>query len=217
MFHAYVTEKECICPTSLKKADCECFTLYERRVPNRISKAQLVHARLWFINNNAEARNLKTNMRLREARLFLKQSDDLVVLRYEKLWHKMSAQFAVDADEEIIRLANMLELEVVSIEPTLTQQTRRLMVDDDDEEDEMEPAGYRFDARDSIDEGESVSQSSRPYNVQQNSVKRQLNNYISQTDSHFQVGINTVFFLSKQTFKTFKHDNLRFSLKTTTY
>ena len=104
----------------------------------------------------------------------------------------MSAKFAADADAEIIRLANMLELEVVSTEPTLSQQTRRLMIDDEDEE-EMEPSAYRFDARDSIGEGESASQTSRPYDVQQNSVKRQLNNYISQTDSHFQVGINNFF------------------------
>ena len=184
-----MTEKECRCRTSDKTPDCPCFTKTNRRVPIRISNAQLVHARLWFINNNPEARNLKTNLRLREARLYLKQSDDMVVLRFEKLWQKLSAKLAADADAEIIRLANLLDLEVVSTEPTLTQQTRRLMIDEDDDEDE--PMGFGLGARDS-QQSNNDSQRSQPYNVEENSVKRQLSNYISQTDSHFQESVQTV-------------------------
>ena len=121
-------------------------------------------------------------MRLREARLYLKQSSDIVVSRYEKLWQKLSMKFAKEADEEIIKLANQLELEIVPTEPTLTQQTRRLMVDDDDDEDLMEQSSYAFGAR----ESNTTHSRSQPYNVQENSVKRQLANFLGQTDAHFQ-------------------------------
>ena len=182
MFQAYVSEKECRCPTSLKKPDCECFTLYNRRVPLRISNTDLIHARLWFGNNTPEARNLDTNLRLREARLYLKQSSDIVVLRYEKLWQKLSVKLAKEADDEIIKMANRLELEVVPTEPTLTQQTRRLMVDDDDDYDTPRSMSYSYGAQDASGDNQQY----QPYNVQENSIKRQLSNFISQTEAHFQ-------------------------------
>ena len=124
-------------------------------------------------------------MRLREARLYLKQSSDIVVLRYEKLWQKLSVNLAKDADAAIIRLANQFELEIVPTEPTLTQQTRRLMVDDDDDDEEP------MSAQDSFDNNPR----SQPYNVEENSIKRQLTNFVSQTDSHFQARYSKILIL----------------------
>ena len=184
MFQVYVTDKECMCPSSLKQVDCECFTKVNKRVPSRISPAQKALSRLWFANNNAEASNLEKNMRLREARLYLKQSNDIVVLRYAKLWYKKSENLAKEADEEIVKIANQLQLEVVPTASTLTQRTNRLMIDDDDEESQENPE-YRFDE---LDEHNCMAQATRsqPYNVEQNSAKRELSNYVSQTEAHFQ-------------------------------
>ena len=177
MFQVHITDAECKCPTSLKQADCACFTKRNRHVPLRISTSQKILARLWFINNNAEVKNLSTNFRLREARLYLKQSKDDVILRYARLWHKKTENFGREADEEIINISNRLQLEAVLPETTLTQQTKRLLVDEDDEEFET---SHNF--------GEVDDHARSPYNVEENSTRRQLSNFLSQTDAHFQEG-----------------------------
>ena len=175
MFQVYVTDKDCKCPPSLKEADCECFTVTNKKVPLRLSPAQKIFSRLWFMNNNAQSKNLDTNMRLREARLYLKQSTDIVVLRYAKLWFKKSLNFAKEADEEIIKLANRLQLDVVLPATTLTQEANRLMIDDDDEA--VEGPAFNFSSPQARNE---------PYSVDENSAQKQLLNYNSQSDADFQ-------------------------------
>ena len=175
MFQVYVNEKECKCPSSLKEADCECFTITNKRVPLRLSPAQKIFSRLWFMNNNAQSKNLDTNMRLREARLYLKQSTDIVVLRYANLWFKKSLNFAKEADAEIIKLANLLKLDVVLPSTTLTQEANRLMIDDDDEA--VEGPAFNFSSPQTRNE---------PYSADQNSAQKQLLNYNSQSDADFQ-------------------------------
>ena len=98
-------------------------------------------------------------------------------------WYKKSESLAKEADEEIVKIANQLQLEVVPTASTLTQQTNRLMIDDDDE-DSQEVSEYRFDQLDEEDSAQVTK--SQPYNVEQNSAKRQLSNYVSQTEAHFQ-------------------------------
>ena len=186
MFQVHVTNAECIHPTSLRKADCPCFTKRNGRVPQRISTAQKILARLWFINNNAEAKNLSNNLRLREARLYLKQSKDDVILRYARLWHKKTENLAREADEEIMEIADRMQLEAVLPETTLTQQTKRLLVDEDDEE---------FEVSQSDDHARS------PYNVEENSTRRQLSNFLSQTDAHFQERVENIFIKKEGIFK----------------
>ena len=80
LFQCYITDKECRCPTHLQKSDCECFFKTNNYVPSRLSSVELIFGRLFYLNNNAESSNLKTNFRLRSARQYLKQSNDKIIL-----------------------------------------------------------------------------------------------------------------------------------------
>ena len=169
MFQVYITEAECRCRSSVQQPDCPCFTKTNKKVPLRVSPAQKMFSRLWFLNNNAEVANLETNMRLRDARLYLRQSTDPFVLRYEKLWYKKTSNFAKEADCDIIKIAERLKLDFAQPATTLTQETTRLMVDEYDDVESQ---------RSHIRE--------RTYNLEENSAKQQLLNYNSQSDASFQ-------------------------------
>ena len=80
LFQCYIANKECRCPSHLQKSDCECFFKTNNRVPSRLSDPELIFGRLFYLNNNAESSNLKTNFRLRSARQYLKQSNDKIIL-----------------------------------------------------------------------------------------------------------------------------------------
>ena len=177
MFQLFITENDCPCPSSTKQPDCSCFTKPNKKIPLRISPGQKMFSRLWFLNNNAQSKNLDTNLRLREARLYLKQSSDPIVNRYGKLWQKKTLNFAKEADSEILKIADRLQLEVLQPQTTLTQETNRLMVDDDD--DDVENPSFTF-------ANQQAQGRETPYDIEENSAKQQLLNYNSQSDAHFQ-------------------------------
>ena len=86
LFQCYILDKECRCPGQLQRSDCECFFKTNNYVPARLSTAELIFSRLFFLNNNAESSNLKTNFRFRSARQYLKQSNDRVILVSHFSW-----------------------------------------------------------------------------------------------------------------------------------
>merc|ERR1711911_481778 len=60
-------------------------TIVNKRVPLRMSTLSLMANRLYFLNSNAQAKNREENLRLREMRLYLASSNDVVLQKYCQL------------------------------------------------------------------------------------------------------------------------------------
>ena len=137
-----------------------------RQVPLRVSTLSLMANRLYFLNSNAEARNREENMRLRELRVYLEKSNDVILKKYCKLFQDETQFFGVDADAGLVQLGKILELD--SVQPT-TVSRRNLLADVDIDG----PAPNMRDLRTAL------------YDVHNSSVASEIKNFIGQPFDHF--------------------------------
>ena len=141
-----------------------------RNVPWRLSPMSLIANRLYFLNSNAQARNIEENMRFREMRLYLADSKDEIIQKYAEIFKEETKTFARLADEEIVKLGEILELD--SVAPTPEEHPTENLLADDEEDD--------FDDLANMDSVRSAL-----YDVNNSSLAVELRNYNSQSFVHF--------------------------------
>ena len=97
-----------------KPADCSCFYHTNNYIPNRMSDLQKIASRLFYASsNNGLNSDMRTNMRMREIRLYWLATNDEVIIRNANLLHKKSITWAADADNALRKLAGILHLNSV--------------------------------------------------------------------------------------------------------
>ena len=142
--------------------------IVNKNVPWRMSPMSLIANRLYFLNSNAQARNIDENMRFREMRLYLAGSKDEIIQKYADAFKEETKSYATLADEEIVKLGEILELDAVIPEEHPTEN----LLADDEEDDSDDPTNM-----------ESVR--SALYDVNNSSLATELKNYNSQSFAHF--------------------------------
>ena len=166
----YANGKECY--HSAPQPDCPCFYV-SSRVPSRVSEIQKMAARLYYASSNwssaGNANWFSSNMRMREVRLYWLASEDPVIIRNAHLLNKKSQNWAVDADNALRKLSNILEIGFV---PTLSDE------DNDDNEFEDPDADTMALAADYA----AVSVSSQPSQL---TIESEVQKFLSQSPSHF--------------------------------
>ena len=112
MCRAYADDAPC--DHSDKQADCPCFYHTNNYITNRMSEIQKMASRLFYASsNNGSNSEMRTNMRMREIRLYWLASEDEVIIRNAHLLHKKSITWAADADNALRKLAGILHLDSV--------------------------------------------------------------------------------------------------------
>ena len=144
-------------------------TIVNKRVPLRMSTLSLMANRLYFLNSNAQAKNREENLRLREMRLYLASSNDVVLQKYCQLIKEETREFGVKADAGLIKLGQILELD--SNQP-MVESSQNLLADDDDDDDD-EPVGNLNELRTAL------------YDTNNSSVASELKNFIALPFAHF--------------------------------
>ena len=142
-----------------------------KRVPLRLSTLSLMANRLYFLNSNAQAKNREENLRLREMRLYLASSNDVIIQKYCKLFKEETKEFGVKADAGLVKLGQILELD--SIPPMVESSQNLLADDDDDDDDDDQPVANLNELRSAL------------YDMNNSSVASELKNFIALPFAHF--------------------------------
>jgi len=173
----YANGKECY--HSSPQPDCACFYV-PSRVPSRVSDIQKMAARLYYASSNwssaGNANWFSSNMRMREVRLYWLASEDPVIVRNAHLLNKKSQNWAVEADNALRKLSNILEIGFV---PTLSDE------DNDENEFEDPDADTMALAADYAAVSVSSQPSSQSFNVNQLTIESEVQKFLSQSPSHF--------------------------------
>ena len=169
----YANGKECY--HSSPQPDCACFYV-PSRVPSRVSDIQKMAARLYYASSNwssaGNANWFSSNMRMREVRLYWLASEDPVIVRNAHLLNKKSQNWAVEADNALRKLSNILEIGFV---PTLSDE------DNDENEFEDPDADTMALAADYAAVSVSSQPSSQSFNVNQLTIKSEVQKFLSQS------------------------------------
>ena len=160
-------------------AECECFTVVNRRVPNRISKAHLMAYRLYFGSSNNFA-NKKKSMRMTQTRNLWTNTSDLVIKRNAALLKLKTEDWGSTADAALIHLGNLLNFDVVQVE---TEAQTDLFDDSDDES----AVAVHFSGLGVGQERNNQTQqpTSTTYNVNDGSIQNEITKFLNLPASHF--------------------------------
>ena len=168
------------CYHSTPEPDCACFYVPRGNIQSRVSEIQKMAARLYYASSNwssaGHANWFSSNMRMREVRLYWLASEDPVIVRNAHLLNKKSQHWAVEADNALRKLSNILEIGFV---PTPS--------DDDNDENEFEDpdADTMALAADYAAVSVSSQPSSQSFNVNQLTIESEVQKFLSQHPSHF--------------------------------
>ena len=161
--------------------DCNCFTVVNNRVPNRMSKAHLMAYRLYYGSSNNFA-NKKKSMRMTQTRTLWGNTGDLVIKRNAALLKVKTEEWGRIADDALIHLGNLLKFDVVQVE---TEAQTNLFDDSDDE------SGVAVNFADlGVDQErnnrtQQPSSSTSTYNVNEGSIQNEITKFLKLPPSHF--------------------------------
>lgn len=166
--------------------DCECFTVTNNRIPNRISKAHLMAWRLHFGASNNNFVDKDKSMRMTHVRRLWCNTDDIVMKRNAALLYLKTEDWGRLADDALIRLGNLLRFDVVQVESEARTS------DYDDSGDEGAVAA-EFGELEVGEARANRTQQASSYNVNEGSIKNEILKFLKQNPSHFRDCKSTIF------------------------
>ena len=172
MVNVYANNKHCGCRT--KRADCQCFTVTNNHVPNRISEVHLMAARLYFSSTSTGIPDQKRNMRMLQTRILWENTKDPMIMRNAALLKLKTLNWAAEADAALSKLSRLLNIDVV---PVQSEEPTDLFQDIDDD----------AELADDLNDMSVGSQRSRtqPYDVSQGSIESEIKDFLSLPGDHF--------------------------------
>ena len=174
MTQYYANDKPCICYE--RKADCDCITIKNGKVPLRVSKLDLMAYRLYF-GSSSNNLPLPYSMRMQQTRVHWMNTDDLVCKRNAALLKLKTKNWGEDADKALTHLANLLEFDVVQTET----EARSDLFDDSDDEN----VAYEFENMGVGANRSNSTQAASAYDVSDGSIAREIQKFLKQKSSHF--------------------------------
>ena len=160
--------------------DCDCFYVKRNEVKGRVSEIQKMASRLDYASSNWSSAGhtnwFSSNMRMREVRLYWLASEDPIIVRNAHLLNKKSQNWAVEADNALRKLSNILDIGFV-----------QTISDNENDENEFEDpdADTSALAADYATISVSSQSTSQSFNVNQLTIESEVKNFLSQHPSHF--------------------------------
>ena len=173
MTQCYANDSDCYCHD--QKADCDCFTIDSLNVPKRVSKLDLMAARLYF---GSSSKNIPTkySMRMQQTRIHWTNTGDIVCCRNAALLKLKTKNWGEEADRALIHLANLLQFDVVQTE---AEAQSDLFDDSDDENIGLDFNSLNVGAR------RNNQTQMNAYDVSDGSIEREIQKFLNQNSSHF--------------------------------
>ena len=192
MCRAYADDSPC----DHNQVDCDCFYRTNNYIVNRMSEIQKMAARLFYgSSNNGSNSDIRTNMRMREIRLYWLASEDEVIIRNAHLLHKKSITWAADADNALRKLAGILHLNAVQTVSDEETSENNDFEDPSDVNDMV--AGFA---------GINTQSQSDHFQYQAATIETEIENFLRQSPAHFSKC--KLIFSKKDTFAPFADKTL---------
>ena len=163
------------CDHDDKPADCGCFYRTNNYIPNRMSEIHKMASRLFYASsNNGPNSDMRSNMRMREVRLYWLASEDEVIIRNANLLHKKSMSWAADADNSLRKLASILNLDV----------SQAVSDDEPNESNDFEDPDDVNEIAASFADIHTRSQTD-PFEIQVSTIEMEIEKFLRQNPGHF--------------------------------